>query len=33
MGGETVAKELYMILEGIKSGAIEDKKGWVVEIH
>ncbi|CAN1251684.1 Branched-chain-amino-acid aminotransferase 2, chloroplastic [Linum perenne] len=33
VGGETVAKELYTILEGIKSGDIVDKKGWVVEIQ
>ncbi|CAI0464318.1 unnamed protein product [Linum tenue] len=32
VGAETVAQQLYSILEGIKSGAIEDKKGWVVEI-
>ncbi|KAJ4826880.1 Branched-chain-amino-acid aminotransferase, mitochondrial [Turnera subulata] len=29
---QSVSKELYDILEGIKTGLIEDKKGWVVEI-
>ncbi|KAJ9186871.1 hypothetical protein P3X46_002399 [Hevea brasiliensis] len=29
---ESVSQELYSVLEGIKRGLIEDKKGWTIEI-
>ncbi|KAH8516318.1 hypothetical protein Peur_047604 [Populus x canadensis] len=29
---ESVSQKLYSILEGIKTGVIEDKKGWTIEI-
>ncbi|WCJ31248.1 Branched-chain-amino-acid aminotransferase [Euphorbia peplus] len=29
---ESVSQQLYSILEGIKTGAIEDKQGWILEI-
>ncbi|CAK7347366.1 unnamed protein product [Dovyalis caffra] len=29
---ESVSQELYSILEGIKTGVIEDKKGWILEL-
>ncbi|XP_059455423.1 branched-chain amino acid aminotransferase 1, mitochondrial-like isoform X1 [Corylus avellana] len=31
-GAQAVSQQLYMTLEGIKKGVIEDKKGWIVEI-
>lgn len=32
VGEESVSQKLYSILEGIKTGVIEDKKGWTIEI-
>ncbi|KDP41567.1 hypothetical protein JCGZ_15974 [Jatropha curcas] len=32
MRNGSVAEKLYAILEGIKTGVIEDKKGWITEI-
>ncbi|KAG8632726.1 hypothetical protein MANES_18G051400v8 [Manihot esculenta] len=32
MRAESVSQELYSTLEGIKTGIIEDKKGWILEI-
>ncbi|KAG6784409.1 hypothetical protein POTOM_010101 [Populus tomentosa] len=32
VGEESVSQKLYSILEGIKKGVIEDKKGWTIEI-
>ncbi|XP_011017058.1 PREDICTED: branched-chain-amino-acid aminotransferase 2, chloroplastic-like isoform X1 [Populus euphratica] len=32
VGEEPVSQKLYSILEGIKTGVIEDKKGWTIEI-
>ncbi|WCJ35612.1 Branched-chain-amino-acid aminotransferase [Euphorbia peplus] len=29
---ESVSQQLYSILEGIKTGVIEDKQGWILEI-
>ncbi|GMI82730.1 branched-chain amino acid transferase 2, branched-chain amino acid transaminase 2 [Hibiscus trionum] len=31
--GSLVSKELYSTLVGLQTGRIEDKKGWMVEIH
>lgn len=31
-GAQTVSQQLYLTLEAIKRGLIEDKKGWIVEI-
>lgn len=33
VGEESVSQKLYSILEGIKTGVIEDKKGWTIEIQ
>lgn len=33
VGEESVSRELYSILEGMKTGVIEDKKGWITEIQ
>ncbi|KAF9687461.1 hypothetical protein SADUNF_Sadunf02G0095800 [Salix dunnii] len=33
VGEESVSQELYSILEGMKTGVIEDKKGWITEIQ
>ncbi|KAL3577053.1 hypothetical protein D5086_022336 [Populus alba] len=32
VGEESVSQKLYSILEGIKTGVIEDKKGWTIKI-
>ncbi|GMY28810.1 branched-chain amino acid aminotransferase 1, mitochondrial-like isoform X1 [Fagus crenata] len=32
-GAQTVSQQLYSTLVGIKTGLIEDKKGWIVEIE
>ncbi|XP_021888828.1 branched-chain-amino-acid aminotransferase 2, chloroplastic-like isoform X2 [Carica papaya] len=32
ISGESVCNNLYTILHGIKTGRIEDKKGWIIEI-